>query len=339
MRLIERVWFDQHPAKWLLVALLLPLSALFWLLSSLRKGLFALGLKPSVKVGCPVVIVGNIGVGGNGKTPVVLFLVEQLTKLGVKVGVLSRGYGGKAPHYPYLLTGQSNAEQAGDEPVLIYQRTKVPVVVDSDRVAGAEKLVAQGCQLIICDDGLQHYRLARDYELIVVDGKRQFGNGLLLPAGPLRETRGRLNRVNRIIINGAAQLMADCDRPQHQMRLTAERVVNVNSGQACSLADFITAHPKVNAIAGIGDPARFFIYLTELGFSLDKSQGFVDHQAYTGEMLAEFIASGDVLLMTEKDAVKCRGFVTENIWYLPVDAVFSAEDRQAIIHEIKQLIQ
>ncbi|GLX79808.1 tetraacyldisaccharide 4'-kinase [Thalassotalea insulae] len=338
MRLIERVWFYRHPAKYLLVPLLLPLSLLFWLLSSLRKALFLLGIKASVKLSCPVVIVGNIGVGGNGKTPLVLFLVEQLTKQGIKVGVISRGYGGQAPYYPYLLDSKTSAEQAGDEPVLIYQRTKVPVVVASDRVAAAKQLIELGCQLIMSDDGMQHYRLQRDYELLVVDGKRQFGNGLLLPAGPLRESCNRLNSVNRIIINGEQPLSYPNKTAQHHMLLTAERLINVKTGEQLVLADFIQQFPQVNAMAGIGDPARFFNYLVELGFILDKSQGFIDHQAYNKSMLTALAQQNEILLMTEKDAVKCTEFAQKNWWYLPVDASFSASDKRTILTDIVRLI-
>ncbi|WP_206484303.1 tetraacyldisaccharide 4'-kinase [Thalassotalea sp. G2M2-11] len=339
MRLIEQVWFYRHQAKWLIVPLLAPLSLVFWLLSVLRRALFTLGVKSSVKVSCPVVIVGNIGVGGNGKTPLVLFLVEQLSQQGIKVGVLSRGYGGQAPHYPYLLNEQTSAEQAGDEPVLIYQRTKVPVIVGSDRVAAALQLIAQGCQLIISDDGLQHYRLQRDYEILVVDGKRQFGNGLLLPAGPLRETTARLNSVDRIVVNGDKPLNVSTVKPINTMLLTATRVVNVKTGEQQMLAEFIAQHPRVNAMAGIGDPPRFFQYLCELGFVLDKSQGFIDHQAYNQRLLAPLISANYPLLMTEKDAVKCTAFAESSWWYLPVDAQFIGDGGQQLVTDIKQLLQ
>ena len=205
MRLIEKVWFESNPAKWWLVPLLLPLSALFFILSSFRRFAFNLGLSKSYSVKKPVIVVGNIGVGGNGKTPVVIHLVELAKKLCFTPGVISRGYGGKAESYPYALSEHSTTAQAGDEPILIFNRCRVPVVVGSDRVANAQKLIELGCDLIISDDGLQHYRLKRDLELIVVDGKRLFGNGLLLPAGPLREGTWRLNSADIVIYNGECQ--------------------------------------------------------------------------------------------------------------------------------------
>jgi tetraacyldisaccharide 4'-kinase len=348
MRLIEKVWFEGHNAKWWIVPLMLPLTFLFWLLSSFRRCLFALNIKKSIKVNCPVVIVGNIGVGGNGKTPVVLYLVEQLTKHAIKVGVLSRGYGGKAPHYPYLLNENSSALEAGDEPLLIYQRCNTPVVVGADRIAAAEILIEQGCQIIISDDGLQHYRLKRDYELLIVDGKRLFGNGLLLPAGPLRESVSRLNEVERVIVNSADnKRMDECllksKTPKHPMSLMAQRVIHLKSGRSKTLAEFVGEHSIINAIAGIGDPQRFFDYLAQLGFTLDKQQGFVDHQDYNKSLFAKIDQVDNKtkprqLLMTEKDAVKCKKFAEEHWWYLPVDAVFSDKDNELIIKDILTLI-
>lgn len=349
MRLIEKVWFTGHNAKWWLVPLLLPFSLIFWLLSKCRRLLFSLNIKQSIRVDCPIIIVGNIGIGGNGKTPIVLYLIEQLTKQNIKVGVLSRGYGGKAPHYPYLLTKESSALESGDEPLLIYQRCNIPVVVGADRIAAANLLIAQGCQIIISDDGLQHYRLKRDYELLVVDGKRLFGNGLLLPAGPLRETLNRLNEVNRIVVNGGDEthfnsLFLQSITPKHHMNLTGKRVINLKTAEPKRLSDFINEQTIINAIAGIGDPQRFFHYLTQLGFTLDKQQGFVDHQAYNQSMFDEFEKTNQLntkrpLLMTEKDAVKCKAFANENWWYLPVDAVFSAKDNEQIMSDIFTLLK
>ncbi|MEW6991160.1 tetraacyldisaccharide 4'-kinase [Colwelliaceae bacterium 6441] len=347
MRLIEKVWFEGHQAKWWLVPLLLPLSLLFWCLSALRRFFFNVGIKSSIQVNCPIVIVGNIGVGGNGKTPVVLWLVKTLLQQGIKVGVISRGYGGHAPHYPYLLTKESTALEAGDEPVLIYQRCDIPVAVGADRIAAANKLIEQGCQLIISDDGLQHYRLKRDYELLVVDGKRYFGNGLLLPAGPLRETKQRLNQVNQIIINGADEETVNShiysQTPIHNLMLKAEQVINLKTGEAKTLAEFIDQHSCINAIAGIGSPQRFFNYLNELGFIIEKQQGFIDHQAYNEHLFSQIDSNDNpsanhALVMTEKDAVKCKGFAKEHWWYLPVDAVFSSKESETIITEIVQLI-
>ncbi|PKI17481.1 tetraacyldisaccharide 4'-kinase [Colwellia sp. 12G3] len=339
MRLIEKVWFNNHPAKWLLVPLLLPVSALFWLLSSLRRLSFKFGLSKSYQVSKPVIVVGNIGVGGNGKTPIVIYLVELTRSLGLTPGVISRGYGGQAPHYPYLVNEHSTAVEAGDEPILIQQRCQVAVAVGSDRIASAELLIAQGCDIIISDDGLQHYRLPRDLELIIVDGKRLFGNGLLLPAGPLREGQWRLKQSDLVIYNGKgyngkeASGIQDKLYPSLHMSLLATEVCNLYTNARINLIDFITVNSSVNAIAGIGAPQRFFDTLTVNKLNIINQQSFVDHHSFT---LADFNAFDDniPLLMTEKDAVKCRGFCKANWWYLPVDATFSQTEQQILRDKI-----
>ena len=348
MRLIEKVWFQGHLAKWWLVPLLLPLMAIFAVLSFIRRLAYKLGLLKSVKMSVPIVVVGNIGVGGNGKTPVTLYLVEKFIEKGIQVGVVSRGYGSKAPHYPYQVHAASTAEQAGDEPLLIFQRSGVNVVIGSDRVAGCQLLIEQGCELIIADDGLQHYRLARDFEFVVVDGKRLFGNGLLLPAGPLRETTQRLKRADCIIVNGESswhKQVKNLTLPLLTMQLTSNKVVNVKTGESVKLERFLTQYlddtHKINALAGIGDPKRFFNTLEQCGFSLAMVQGFVDHQTFTADDLQLF--SDDLpLLMTEKDAVKCVDFAQENYWYLPVDAVFSESTGRgyitAVITKLVELV-
>ena len=333
MRLIEKVWFENNQAKWWLVPLLLPLTLIFWVVSCFRRSAFKFGLLKSYAINKPVIVVGNIGVGGNGKTPVVIHLVEQAKKLGFKPGVISRGYGGKAELYPYLLNDQSSPKEAGDEPVLIAKRCCVPVVVGADRVANAQMLTAQGCDLIISDDGLQHYRLQRDIEIIVVDGKRQFGNGLLLPAGPLREGVWRLKCADIIIYNGVNH----SDFSALLMSLVASKVKNVQSGKAVSIDEFIADNNQINAIAGIGAPQRFFDTLHASGFNIAKQQGFVDHKNFTEDDFKLF-KSELPLLMTEKDAVKCQLFAQPNWWYLPVDAQFSEQDQQALQQVFPQII-
>lgn len=333
MRLIEKVWFENHKAKWWLVPLLFPLSVLFFLLSSIRRVAFALGLFKSYSVSKPVIVVGNIGVGGNGKTPVVIYLVELAKKFGFKPGVISRGYGGKAENYPYVLSNQSTTEQAGDEPILIFKRCDVPVVVGSDRVANAKELTALGCDIIISDDGLQHYRLQRDVELIVVDGKRLFGNGLLLPAGPLRERTSRLKSADLIIFNGECETR---EKSSLLMTLSATKLRHLKTGKKINLSDFLENNVEVNAIAGIGSPQRFFDTLQNIGFQLATQKGFVDHKDFTPNDFNQF--KDDLpLLMTEKDAVKCHKFVQENWWYLPVDAQFSEQDEKLLLQSLKQL--
>ena len=331
MRLIEKVWFFKHPAKWLIVPLLLPLTLVFWLLSALRRMCFQYYFFKSFSVDVPIVVVGNIGIGGNGKTPVVLYLIEQCLAQGMKVGVISRGYGGKAPHYPYLLNEKSSAVEAGDEPFLIYKRHGIPVVVGGDRVSNSQLLMKQGCEIIIADDGLQHYRLERDFEIIVIDNKRKFGNGFLLPAGPLREGVWRLKTVDALIFNGESTSKTKetyhSNVPHVSMKLMATSVVNLKTNQRMLIADFHhmcnensnDQNNHVNALAGIGDPSRFFKTLSDFGFSIEESVGFVDHQHYNESQFVRF--SDEIpLLMTEKDAVKCTSFAKDNWWYLPVDA-------------------
>lgn len=331
MRLIEKVWFRNHRAKYWLVPLLLPLTGLFYLLSSARRLAFNLGLLKSYKLNKPVIVVGNIGIGGNGKTPVVVHLVELAKTLGLNPGVISRGYGGNAEVYPYLLDGTSTSCQAGDEPILIYQRCNVPVVVGADRVANAQRLIEQGCDLIISDDGLQHYRLQRDLDIVVIDGKRLFGNGLLLPAGPLREGVWRLQQADLLIYNGSKPSMAEVENDSSLlMTLVAGELIQIKTGEKLSLVNFFKQWQAVNAIAGIGDPQRFFDTLQNLGFNIVEQQGFIDHKNFTVDDFNQF-KTDLPLLMTEKDAVKCQAFAQDNWWYLPVDAQFSEQDKQVLL--------
>lgn len=338
MRLIEQVWFNKHPAKWCLVPLLLPFSLLFLCLSTLRRIFYRLGIFNSFKVSVPVVVVGNIGIGGNGKTPVVLFLIEQCIKNNIKVGVISRGYGGNAPYYPYLLKESSTAAEAGDEPILIYNRCRVPIAVGADRVASANMLITQGCELILADDGLQHYRLERELELIIVDATRRFGNGLLLPAGPLREGKWRLNKVDFVIANGKKNTVEDSIiiDDEISMTLSVKTIVNLLTGEQILLKDFINKNVSVNAIAGIGDPQRFFSTLKEQRFLLEQAKGYVDHHKFCLDDFKEF---DDIipLLMTEKDAVKCKHFSKINWWYVPVSAEFNEKQIAPLISDIIHL--
>jgi tetraacyldisaccharide 4'-kinase len=330
MRLIEQVWFNDHKAKYWLVPLLLPFSALFWLLTKLRRMLYRLGILQTIRLTKPVIVVGNISVGGNGKTPMVLWLIAHYQQKGLNVGVVSRGYGGKSAIYPLVVNQQTSTAQAGDEAVMIYQRTKVAVAVGADRIASAQKLISMGCDIIISDDGLQHYRLARDVELAIVDGKRGFGNQLLMPAGPLREGLWRLKSVNYVITNGHCSIKTANTLNQGkikplEMRLIAANVCNLKTGQQLKIADFVKHFKQVNAIAGIGSPQRFFETLTAQKLTLLKSKDFADHYQYKAEDLALF-EQNIPLLMTEKDAVKCREFAQDHWWYLTVDATINPTD-------------
>lgn len=295
--------------------ILLPVSGLFALLSGLRRMLYQAGVLRRVRMTVPVVVVGNIGVGGTGKTPVVLWLVERLREAGFRPGVVSRGYGGTAVG-PLAVDENDDPARVGDEPVLLAARAGCPIVVGRDRVAAARALLATHpeCDVLVSDDGLQHYRLARDVEIVVVDGQRRFGNGFLLPAGPLRERLGRLARADAILFNGGA-LPGRWER-EYAMTLIGTEFRNVADPARCATAEDFRGK-GLHAVAGIGNPQRFFDYLRHLGLNV-QAHPFPDHYAYRAEDLR--FADADAILMTEKDAVKCRRFATDRFWSLGVDA-------------------
>ncbi|WP_448213334.1 tetraacyldisaccharide 4'-kinase [Colwellia sp. MEBiC06753] len=335
MKLIERVWFHQHPSKWLLVPLLLPLMLIFAVLSGFRRLLYRLGILSSFEPSLPVIVVGNIGIGGNGKTPLTIYLIELCQQLGISVGVVSRGYGGTPPTTPYLVTDNSTPIQAGDEPTMIYQRCQIPVAVGANRLASIDLLKQQGCQLILADDGLQHYKLRRSKELIVVDGKRLFGNGLLLPAGPLREGKWRLSTADLVIVNGGSQQIT---ANQLNMTLAPQTFINLKTGEQCSVEDFASQYPKVNAVAAIGDPARFFNTLKQCSIDCEIALDFADHHQFSAQDFQQF-TSEVPLLMTEKDAIKCQGFAQGHWWYLAVNAEFDQQSTDALKKLLMQVIE
>ena len=325
--MIARIWSGESPL-WLL---LLPLSWLYGLVSGLIRLSYKLGLKKAWHAPVPVVVVGNLTAGGNGKTPVVSWLVEKLQQQGIRVGVVSRGYGGKAETYPLLLDRDTTTAQAGDEPVLIFQRTGAPVAVSPIRTDAVKALLAaHPLQLIITDDGLQHYRLARDKEIVVIDGVRRFGNGWWLPAGPMRERASRLKSVDAIVTNGGKALAGEIP-----MRLQPGLAVNLLTGERLALPEL----HNVVAMAGIGHPPRFFATLENSGLQPIKTVALADHQALTLADVEALTAPGQTLIMTEKDAVKCRAFAKSNWWYLPVDAELSGERAQRLLQELVALAQ
>ncbi|WP_343644987.1 tetraacyldisaccharide 4'-kinase [Enterobacter sp.] len=320
--MIARIWSGESP----LWRLLLPLSWLYGLVSGMIRLLYRLGLKRAWRAPVPVVVVGNLTAGGNGKTPVVIWLVEQLQRRGIRPGVVSRGYGGKAAHYPLLLTPETTTAEAGDEPVLIYQRTGAPVAVSPVRSDAVKALLAeQAVDIIITDDGLQHYALARDKEIVVIDGVRRFGNGWWLPAGPMRERASRLKRVDAVIVNGGVAKQGEIP-----MRLHPGMAVNLLTGKRVAVSQL----PALVAMAGIGHPPRFFATLEQCGARLEKCVPLADHQALVAEQVDALAAPGQTLIMTEKDAVKCRAFAKENWWYLPVDAELSGEQPEHLLKEL-----
>ncbi|ANG92287.1 tetraacyldisaccharide 4'-kinase [Enterobacteriaceae bacterium 155047] len=325
--MIARIWSGESPL-WLL---LLPLSWLYGLVSGVIRACYRLGFKRAWRAPVPVVVVGNLTAGGNGKTPVVIWLVEKLTERGVRVGVVSRGYGGKAARYPLLLNAQTSTAEAGDEPVLIFQRTGVPVAVSPKRSEAVQALLAeQAVQLVITDDGLQHYALARDKEIVVIDGVRRFGNGWWLPAGPMRERESRLRSVDAVIVNGG-----EAKAGEIPMRLAPGLAVNLLTGERRD----VTGLSSLVAMAGIGHPPRFFATLENQGATLEKCVPLADHQALTAEKVASLLSPGQTLVMTEKDAVKCRAFAKAHWWYLPVDAELSGEKPEQLLEELIALVK
>ncbi len=323
--MIARIWSGESP----LWRLLLPLSWLYGLVSGGIRLCYRLGIKRAWRAPVPVVVVGNLTAGGNGKTPVVIWLVEQLQQRGIRVGVVSRGYGGKAASYPLLLTPQTSSAEAGDEPVLIYQRTGAPVAVSPVRSDAVKAILARhDVQIIVTDDGLQHYRLARDIEIVVIDGVRRFGNGWWLPAGPMRERASRLKSVDAVIVNGGVA------RPgEIPMQLAPGLAVNLCTGERRHVAEL----SNIVAMAGIGHPPRFFATLEACGASLQKCVPLADHQSLASNDVKALVTNGQTLVMTEKDAVKCRGFAEDNWWYLPVDARLSGEQPDALLEQLISL--
>ena len=302
MNIIEKSWYK--PVG-LITILLLPLSLLFWLISTIRKVLYKQGVLKSFISKTPIIVVGNISVGGNGKTPFVLWLYEYLTQQGLSVGIISRGYGGQAESYPLLVTENTTTAAAGDEPILLYHRLKCPIAVGPDREQSIRLLESKNLDVIISDDGMQHYKMVRAIECCIVDSERQFGNGLLMPAGPLRETAKRLNSVDLVIENGGF------DAFNYTLKTSELRMV-LNAQKASKIV--VEGH----AISAIGNPQRFENSLEKQGITLLSTHHFRDHYAYTP---SDFIPFGeDNVIMTEKDAVKCSEFAKSNWYYLPVDA-------------------
>lgn len=309
-RMIAKIWSGQSKLYWLLV----PISCLYGAVVFVRRMLYRLHILKSWRAPLPIVIVGNLSVGGNGKTPLVIYLIEQLRLQGLKVGVVSRGYGGYSQHYPLMVTKETPASLVGDEPVLVYERTQIPFAVAPKRSDAVKMLLNHyALDLIITDDGLQHYALQRDIEIVVVDGKRGFGNGWLLPAGPMRESTSRLKNVDYLVINGTSQLPLD---KAYTMALIPDQAINLVSGERKP----VTELKSVCAMAGIGDPNRFFTMLAEMQVDLVNSISFDDHQAYSKSQLQSLANVTQTLLMTEKDAVKCKQFAQNNWWYLPIEA-------------------
>lgn len=324
-RFLQRRWYGKPGgahALWLLLSA--PLEMMYRAIAALRRHGYRAGWLRSWRAPVPVIVVGNITVGGTGKTPLTIALCETLLRAGYKPGVISRGYGAHPPALPYRVRGDDSAERCGDEPLLIARRTRCAVVIAPRRADAARHLLEQErCDVILCDDGLQHYALRRDIEIAVVDAARRFGNGHCLPSGPLREPIARLSSVDAVIMNGAANATrlveseAYADVPAYPLELQPSALVQLASAQAVPPRTWCRQHARVHAVAGIGNPQRFFATLRALGCDVIE-HAFPDHHAFR----ADDLAFGDTLpiVMTEKDAVKCAAFAGERHWYLEVRA-------------------
>lgn len=308
MHWLERYWYRIAP----LHLILLPASLIFLLLSAARRALYRGGVLHSETLPVPVVVVGNITVGGSGKTPLTLWLAQQFLDTGRRPGIVSRGFGG-ANILPRAVRPDSDPGEVGDEALLMAQRALCPVWIGRDRAAAGRALLAAHpeCDVLLSDDGLQHYRLRRDAEIAVVDGARRFGNGFLLPAGPLRELPSRLKRVDAVVVNGG-----EAAHNEYRMQLEGAAFHNLRDPALTRRADDFRGM-KLHAAAGIGHPQRFFAHLEALGLRA-QAHAFPDHYRYAPADLD--FAGADAILMTEKDAVKCAPFANEKCWALRVDA-------------------
>lgn len=326
VRLLEWIWYRPNPLKWLLW----PLSWVYRTVVRLRQESYRVGLKSVTSLPVPVIIVGNITVGGTGKTPCVIWLARELTARGHQVGVVSRGYGGNGDIWPQRVEPGSDPEMVGDEPVLIARATGCRVVVGPNRVAAAQGLLDHSeVDVLLCDDGLQHHALGRDMEIAVVDGHRGLGNGFCLPAGPLREPATRLQTVDAVLVNGGTWNYTGALR----VSLVPQRVYQLAGPAERSLQDFRGEH--VHAVAGIGNPKRFFYLLAQAGVIVTP-HSHPDHAPLRPADL-EF---GDEfpVLITEKDAVKCGSFAAENVWCVAVVMKFDTDHGERLMQRVAEAL-
>jgi tetraacyldisaccharide 4'-kinase len=321
-QILNGIWYGTSPLRFALW----PVSAVYLALATLRRTAYRRGWRPVVEPPVPVIVVGNVTVGGTGKTPFVIWLAEQLQQRGRKVGIVTRGYRGKGTEWPRAVTADSDPAEVGDEPVLLARRTRCPVVAGPDRVACVEALLAATrVDVVLSDDGLQHYRLARALEVAVVDGARGMGNGLCIPAGPLREPPSRLQEVDAIVVNGGEWGHAGVFRAE----AVVTKVYRLKDGEVRTLESFKSE--PVHAVAGIGNPQRFFELLRDAGLDVE-AHPLEDHAEITLDELT-FEEPGAVLI-TEKDAVKCEHLKADGVWCVVVDFKFDADSTARLMRLI-----
>lgn len=305
-------WYGKKRWVWWL----LPIALVYWGITLLRRYYLTSFCQTSMSV--PVVVVGNITLGGTGKTPFLITLIKKLQAAGFNPGVITRGYGGNPPTSTYILDESSTAAMSGDEPLSIYERTGAMVCVDRDRVAAGRALIARGCDILLSDDGLQQYRLARDIEIVLIDGQRGLGNGMCLPVGPLREMPTRLKKADLIVLNSPNSNYLDefSSHSPYVMAMQPNRFVKINTRETLSL-DYFRGHDVI-AVAGIGNPLRFKNTLDSLEIK-SQLRAFSDHHDFQA---ADFLGTDNIpVIMTEKDAVKCKSFAQDNWFYLEVSGV------------------
>ena len=336
MNFLARAWYEEirgHP--WLY--LLWPFALLFRGLAALRRKRQSAGAQRLGKQ--PVIVIGNITVGGAGKTSLLIALALELKERKFSPGIVSRGYGASGGNFPLNVTADSDPDECGDEPVLIAASTGCPVVVDPDRPAAVAHLLAEHkVNIVLSDDGLQHYRLHRDIEIAVVDGARLFGNGLPLPAGPLREPRQRLHEVDFVVVNGEPAEELELPVPQYQATMEPHSLVNLASGEERSFAGapFHVGH-TLQLVSGIGNPERFYTLMEILPYPVARIE-FPDHHKFSAEDFeGERVDIHQPIVMTEKDAVKCRRFATPNFWALRAEMKLPPAFVKDLLKRIRQV--
>jgi tetraacyldisaccharide 4'-kinase len=322
---LNKFWYGGVSPPWWMT----PLSAVYGTLSAARRSAYSLKVARSTRLSCPVIVVGNLTVGGTGKTPLVCWLAGQLIERGFRPGVVSRGYGGSS-RGARLVQSSDGSDKVGDEAILLARRSRVPVAIGRNRPAAAQLLINAGCDVIVSDDGLQHYALQRDCEIVVIDGERRFGNGRLLPAGPMRETRARLRHADAIVVNGGDSESDGTLR----MRLLATSAVAMKYGTSKPLREF--SGQPVHAIAAIGNPQRFFAMLRAVGIDVvehplpDHAKLGIDDISFADDL---------AVLMTEKDAVKCREIAGPHHWYVPVNVAFAPGDAEKLRSMVARVVE
>ena len=327
MKSLDKYWYDSNSVS----LLLRPVSWLYCFIVLFRKILYSLNIKKSFSADKPVVVVGNIAVGGSGKTPLLIALCDYLQSKGFKPGIVSRGYGGTEMGVKQV-ADNTPASLVGDEPLMIYQKTLLPVVVGADRVAAVEFLLNNNqCDVVLSDDGLQHYRMKRALELCVVDSLRLHGNGYCLPSGPLREPQSRLQNVDIVVYSGVSDA-ANSQQNSYSLDFVNLRSLDGNEQKPVSSLMGKTVH----AIAGIGYPSRFFQQLRDSGLTIVE-HAFSDHYKYEQNDFSAWDKS--CIIMTEKDAVKCRDLTLTDAWFVDVKANFSASLKIQLTEKLLPLLK